>query len=86
MTKDNSLVPEQLEALRQRFQAQSRKAQAYYTVMHTLRETTGSDDAASAWMEKPLNEFDGKTPATLVGEGRAEEVLAYIHSLKSGPS
>lgn len=83
MAKDDSLTPEHLEALRQRFQAQSRKAQAYYAVMHSMRAIAGSDDAASAWMDKPLGAFNGKTPAELVQENRIEEVLAYISSLKS---
>jgi uncharacterized protein (DUF2384 family) len=84
MTKDGRLSPEELEALRNRFQEQSRKAQAYYTVMHEVREIAGSDDSASAWMNEPLPKFDGKTPAELVGEGRADDVLAYIGSMKSG--
>jgi uncharacterized protein (DUF2384 family) len=81
MTKDGQLSPQGIEALVTRFQAQSRKAQAYYTVMHRMKDIAGSDDAASAWMEKPLAEFEGKTPAQLVNEGRAEAVLGYIDSL-----
>lgn len=82
MTKDGNLSPEGLEALRKRFQEQSRKAQAYYTVMHRIREIVGSDDAANAWMNAALPAFDGKTPAELVNEGREEAVLAFIGSLK----
>jgi uncharacterized protein (DUF2384 family) len=82
MTEDSRDLTKGLEALRQRFQQQSRKAQAYYAVMHKARDIAGSDDAASAWMEQGLPAFDGKTPAMLVGEGREEEVLAYIGSLK----
>jgi uncharacterized protein (DUF2384 family) len=81
MTKDGRPSPEGIEALRARFQEQSRKAQAYYTVMHAMRKIAGSDDAASAWMDKPLPELDGKTPAQLVSEGRADDVLGYINSL-----
>jgi uncharacterized protein (DUF2384 family) len=86
MDKENNATLEGLEALHQRFQAHSRKAQAYYTVMHSAREIAGSDDAASAWMEKTLSAFDGKTPTALVSEGRTEDVLAYIESLKSASS
>lgn len=82
--KDGNLSSQGLEALRTRFQAQSRKAQAYYTVMHGARAFAGSDDAASAWMNQPLPSFDGRTPAQLVGDGREEEVLRYIESLKTG--
>lgn len=86
MTKDGQLSPQGLDALRERFQQQSRKAQAYYTVMHAARSFAGNDEAASAWMNEPLAAFDGKTPAQLVGDGRGEEVLAYIASLKPGSS
>lgn len=81
MTKDGGLSSQGIDALRARFQEQSRKAQAYYTIMHRMREMAGSDDAASAWMDKPLPQFDGKTAAQLVSEGRAEEVLGYIDTM-----
>jgi uncharacterized protein (DUF2384 family) len=80
--KDEQLNPDGLAALRARFEQQSRKAQAYYTVMHAMRAVAGNDDAASAWMEAPLPAFDGRTPAQLVNEGRADEVLAHVRSLK----
>ncbi|HEX7646737.1 MAG TPA: MbcA/ParS/Xre antitoxin family protein [Noviherbaspirillum sp.] len=81
MTKDGQLSAQGIEALRERFQQQSRKAQAYYTVMHEARRIAGNDDAASAWMNAPLPAFDGKTPAQLVDDDQAEKVLAYIASL-----
>lgn len=84
MTKDGQLSPQGFEALRERFQEQSRKAQAYYTVMHRVRGITGSDDAASAWMNAPLPALNGKTPAELVSDGREAEVLGYIDSLTPG--
>ncbi|HEY0847857.1 MAG TPA: MbcA/ParS/Xre antitoxin family protein [Noviherbaspirillum sp.] len=86
MTKDGQLSPEGMEALRARFQEQSRKAQAYYTIMHRMRGVAGSDDAASAWMNAPLPALDGKTPAQLVSDGREDDVLAYIDALKPGVS
>ncbi|MGJ7914162.1 MbcA/ParS/Xre antitoxin family protein [Massilia sp. LXY-6] len=82
MSQDEQLNPDGLAALRARFEQQSRKAQAYYTVMHAVRAVLGSDDAAGAWMEAPLPALDGRTPAELVGEGRADEVLAQVRSLK----
>lgn len=82
MTEDNPSLSPGLEALRRRFQDHSRKAQTYYTVMHEIRAVLGSDDAASAWMENSLPAFDGKSPAMLVNEGREEDVLAYIGSLR----
>lgn len=78
MTQDAPLTPDSLTALRARFEAQSRKAQTYYTVMHEVRRILGSDEAASAWMEAPLPVFGGETPALLVGAGRAQEVLDQI--------
>lgn len=86
MTKDGHLSPQGIEALRARFQKQSRKAQAYYTIMHMVRGVAGNDDAASAWMNEPLPTFDGRTPAQLVNDGREDEVLGYIDSLNRGPS
>lgn len=81
MTKDERLSPQGIEALHMRFQEQSRKAQAYYTVMHRVRKAAGSDDAASAWMNEPLPEFNGKTAAQLVNEGRVDEVLVHVESM-----
>jgi uncharacterized protein (DUF2384 family) len=86
MTKDRHLSPQGIEALRTRFQEQSRKAQAYYTIMHRVRGVAGTDDAANAWMNEPLPPFDGKTPAQLVSDGREDDVLGYIDSLKLGSS
>jgi hypothetical protein len=34
-------------------------------------------------MEAPLAALDGRTPAQLVGEGRADEVLALIRTFKT---
>jgi hypothetical protein len=80
---EEQLNPDGLAALRARFEQQSRKAQAYYTVMHAVRAMLGTDEAASAWMEAPLADFKGSTPAQLVGEGRADEVLAHVRTLKA---
>jgi uncharacterized protein (DUF2384 family) len=78
MTKDGQLSSQGIEALQTRFQEQSRKAQAYYTIMHRVRGFAGNDDAASAWMNEPLPAFDNKTPAQLVSDGREDDVLDYI--------
>ena len=84
MNQDGPLTPDSLAGLRKRFEQQSRKAQAYYTVMHDIRAVVGNDEAASNWMEAPLAAFAGKTPAALVGDGRENDVLEYIGSLKPG--
>lgn len=78
---DSALSTGAFAALQARFQDQSRKAQAYYTVMHAVRPVAGSDDAADAWMNAPLAAFDGATPAQLVAQGRQDDVLAHIATL-----
>jgi uncharacterized protein (DUF2384 family) len=83
MSNEGQLNPDGLAALRARFEQQSRKAQAYYTAMHAVRAVLGNDDAASAWMEAPLAALGGGTPAQLVNEGRVDEVLAHVRSLKA---
>jgi uncharacterized protein (DUF2384 family) len=83
MSNDGQLNPDGLAALRARFEQQSRKAQAYYTVMHAVRAVLGNDDAASAWMEAPLAELKGRTPAQLVNDGRVDEVLAHVRTMKA---
>ena len=82
MKHDDSLDPGGIAALRARFEAQSRRAQAYYNVMHEAKRSAGSDDAAHDWMNAPLAEFEGKTPAQMVGEGREEQVLAHLRAQK----
>lgn len=82
MDKDEQLSPGAMDALRARFAQQSRKAQAYYNVMHAARAILGTDDAANAWMGQPLPAFAGRTPAELVGEGRETELLEHLR--KSG--
>lgn len=83
MDKDNKLDPDAFAALRNRFADQSRRAQAYYTVMHAARGVLGTDEAADAWMNAPAPGLGGRTPAELVGEGRHDEVLAYVGTLKA---
>jgi uncharacterized protein (DUF2384 family) len=85
MSNDEQLTPASMAALQARFQQQSRKAQAYYTVMNAIRAIVGSDDAASNWMEQALPEFGGQTPSQLVGAGREQEVLDHIRALQPGP-
>ncbi|MGX9220647.1 MbcA/ParS/Xre antitoxin family protein [Massilia varians] len=82
MAASDSIKPDAFAALQARFGQQSRKAQAYYTVMHEVRGIVGSDDAASAWMNEPQPALGGKTAAGAVGEGREDEVLAYVRTLK----
>ena len=82
MNQDGPMTPEALAALRERFGQQSRKAQAYYALMHEARQVLGNDDAASAWMEAPLPAFEGRTPAQLVAQGGEQALLDHIRSMK----
>lgn len=81
MSDDQQVTPGAFAALQASFQAQSRKAQAYYTAMHAAANVLGSDDAASAWMEQALPALGGLTPAGAVAAGRAQDVLACIAAL-----
>lgn len=82
MSQDQQLTPDAMAALRDRFEQQSRKAQAYYAFMHEVRGVLGSDEAASAWMETPLAAFASETPARLVAAGSAQAVLDHLRSLQ----
>lgn len=82
MASTDPIKPDAFAALKERFGQQSRKAQAYYTVMHEVRGILGSIDAASAWMDEPREALGGKSAARAVGEGREDEVLAFVRSLK----
>ena len=84
MAGDDSIKPDAFAALKARFSQQSRKAQAYYTVMHEVRGVLGSDDAASVWMESSQPVLGGQSAAQAVSEGREEDVLAYVRTLKAG--
>ena len=81
MSDNQQVTPGAFAALQASFQAQSRKAQAYYTAMHAVRPLMGSDDAASAWMEQALPALGEMTPAAAIAAGREQDVLAYITTL-----
>ena len=82
MAADGPVNPDAFAALAERFGRQSRKAQAYYLVMHEVRAVVGGIDAANAWMNEPIAALGGKSAAEAVGEGREDEVLAHVRSLK----
>ena len=50
MSDDKQLTPGAFAALQASFQAQSRKAQAYYTAMHAVRQVVGSDRLIRVWI------------------------------------
>lgn len=80
MTDPKPVTLDAFAALQASFQKQSHKAQAYYTAMHEVRKLLKSDDAAGAWMEQAVPALGGKTPAELIREGRAHDVLAHIRT------
>lgn len=84
MTDSERLSPDSIAALQARFDGHSRKAQAYYAVMHEVRKALGSDDAADAWMKAPQPALDGRTPAELVADGRTDDVMASLRGAASG--
>lgn len=55
---------------------------------HILRlaaQLAGSEDKAHRWYHhEPLPAFDGQTPEQLVAQGRALDLLRYLHSLEAG--
>lgn len=81
MADEDRVTPDAFAALQARIKQQSRKAQAYYTVMHAARGALGSDEAAGSWMEAPLAALGGKSPAQAVAEGRIDEVLVHARAL-----
>ena len=81
MADEDRVTPDAFAALQARFGQQSKKAQAYYTVMHAARGALKSDEAASSWMEAPLAALGGKSPAQAVAEGRIDEVLVHARAL-----
>lgn len=83
MSDDKQVTPAAFAALQASFQAQSRKAQAYYTAMHAIKTVLGSDDAASAWMSQPLPALAGATPAHAIAAGRVQEVLTHIAAMRA---
>lgn len=78
MTDPERLSPDAIAALQARFDGHSRKAQAYYAVMHEARKVLGNDAAADAWMKTPLAALADRTPAQAVADGGADEVLTCI--------
>lgn len=51
------------------------------------RVAQGDSSRAQNWYrEERLAAFSGKTPAQLVAEGRAADLLRYLESVEQGPS
>lgn len=69
--------------------AGARKADAALSpivrILSMAREMSGSEQRAAIWFKhQPLPGWAGKTAYDLVGEGKADKVLAYLEAVRSG--
>lgn len=54
-------------------------------ILAMAAEMSGSEARAAVWFKhQPIPGWAGKTAYDLVGEGRAEKVLAYLESVRAG--
>lgn len=53
-------------------------------VISAAEAVSGDRAKANEWLNQPLATFDGKTPMQLIAEGRADNVIGYLHSIASG--
>ena len=54
------------------------------SVIALAESFSGDLTKAIEWLNQPLATFDGKTPMQLIAEGRADNVIGYLHSIASG--
>ncbi len=69
--------------------AGARKADAALSpvvrILAMAGEMAGSDERAAIWFKhQPIPGWAGKTAYDLVGEGKADKVLAYLEAVRSG--
>jgi hypothetical protein len=69
--------------------AGARKADAALSpvvrILAMAGEMAGGDDRAAIWFKhQPIPGWAGKTAYDLVGEGKADKVLAYLEAVRSG--
>ncbi len=58
---------------------------AQLRIMQLAMAISGDSKTASDWYwHQPLEPFDEKTADCLVSEGRAEDVIRYLHSIEIG--
>jgi uncharacterized protein (DUF2384 family) len=53
-------------------------------VLSAADDVTGDRTESLAWLVQPLKSFSGRTPASLVKAGKADDLLAYLESVSSG--
>ena len=54
-------------------------------ILEMAAEMTGDCDQAAIWFyHKPIPGWAGKTACELVGDGKADKVLAYLEATRSG--
>jgi uncharacterized protein (DUF2384 family) len=54
------------------------------TVLARAADIAGGEHRAAAWYRAPLREFGGRSPETLIAEGKLDVVLRYLDSIESG--
>lgn len=53
-------------------------------MLHLLKAVFGQPGAAHEWLYSPVPMIRGRTPISLIRDGRAEEVIAVLAGLASG--
>lgn len=72
-----------------RSKSKARKLDATLTliarILATATEMTGDESRAAIWSKhQPIAGWGGKTAYDLVGEGKADDVLAYLEAVRAG--
>ncbi len=84
LAKLAGLVPSSL-----RSKSKARKLDATLTliarILASATEMAGDENRAAIWFKhQPIAGWSGKTAAGLVGEGKADDVLAYLEAVRAG--
>ena len=54
-------------------------------ILATAAEMAGNESQAAIWFEhQPIAGWSGKTAYDLVGEGKGDDVLAYLEAVRAG--
>lgn len=72
-----------------RSKSKARKLDATLTliarILATATEMAGDESRAAIWFKhQPIAGWSGKTPYDLVGEGKGDDVLAYLEAVRAG--
>lgn len=72
-----------------RSRSKARKLDAAFTliarILATATEMAGDESRAAIWFKhQPIAGWSGKTAYDLVGEGKGDDVLAYLEAVRAG--